>query len=90
MSEWKDIETAPLGADPVLLALPSPFSSNDVHGYAPWGEIRVVIGWRDYSGYWVCCFMEDGAADTEGYSSQFFMSVQPTHWMPLPAPPVTP
>ena len=93
VNAWQPMETAPQGVEPLLLALSHPFHSNDVHGYAPWEEIRVVIGWRDVSGYsddstrWMCCFMEDGTADTEGYSSQFFMSIEPLAWMPLPALP---
>lgn len=84
MSGWQPIETAPL-ATPVLV--PYALSGNDVHGYAPWASISVVIAWHD-GAEWVMCFMEDGAADSDGYSFQFFMRIpNPTHWMPLPEPP---
>lgn len=84
--EWRAIETAPANGELILLALPERFSSNDALGYAPWVETRVVLGWRGGGGF-ACCFMEDGAADTEGFCSQFYMTVHPTHWMPLPDPP---
>lgn len=85
--EWQPIETAPRDGTPILVR--HHMHSNDVHGYVPWEEINVVIAWWDGEG-WDMCFMEDGAADTEGYSSQFFMPITaPMHWMPLPKPPST-
>lgn len=81
---WRPIETAPRDGTAVLVN--SHMHSNDVHGYVPWKDIGVLIAWWDGSG-WEGCFMEDGTADTEGYSSQFFQTVRPTHWMPLPPPP---
>lgn len=82
--EWKPIETAPKDGTPILVA--HYIHSNDLYGYAPWREINVVIAWWEGGG-WEMCFMEDGRADTEGISSQFFQAIRPTHWMPLPSPP---
>lgn len=83
--EWQPIETAPM--DGTVVLVPYQLNGNDVHGYAPWTRVRVVMAWNTSNG-WEMCFMEDGAADSEGFSSQFFMSIPtPTHWLPLPRPP---
>lgn len=83
MSDWQPIETAPRDGTPILLSYA--VDSNDVLGYAPWDTCPVVIGWWEEE--WRICFMYDGAADTEGYSSQFFHRVPlktNLTWMPLP------
>jgi hypothetical protein len=68
--------------------VPYALNSNDVHGYVPWDAMEVVIAWWDADGVWEMCFMFDGAADSGGYSSQFFKEIpEPTHWAPLPKPP---
>lgn len=91
--DWKLIDTAPHDGTPVLLWLESPLMGNDVESYVPWREVQAVIGWWNDNG-WSISFMEDGSADTEGFSSHFYMGFcyplpsQPTHWMPLPAAPV--
>lgn len=80
---WLPMDSAPRDGTPILVRYD--LHSNDIHGYVPWEKIHVVIAW--WSGEWEMCFMEDGAADTEGYSSQFFMSMSPARmlsWMHLP------
>jgi len=90
--DWQDISTAPRNGSPVLLSLAKPIHSNELESYLPWKEIQVVIGWWNHGG-WEISFMEDGSADTEGYSSHFYIGAiyglpsAPTHWMPLPPPP---
>ena len=91
MTNWQPIETAPKDGTPILLAYR--MTSNEVHGYAPWKEVNAVIGWWEDDSYeqgWRICFMEDGAADSYGNSSQFFLVVPEDRirwWTPLPEPP---
>jgi hypothetical protein len=92
MMEWRPIETAPKDGAPVLLWLNPPLDTNCIVGYAIPGTLSVVVGWASdtWRGYteWNCGFCEDGTADTEGYSCALMIAVYPTHWMPLPPPPV--
>ena len=87
---WQPMETAPQG-QPVLLWLPTKLDTSDCVGWCGFDKTHVVLGWQDMAlrgrPAWECCFMEDGAADTEGFCDQFYMIVKPSHWHPLPDPP---
>lgn len=86
MTGWRSIDTAPRDGTPILV--PRHLKSNDVKGYVPWDEIGVVIAWwAGPDDGWEMCFMEDGPADSGGYSFQFYMPIpEPDRWMPLPKP----
>jgi hypothetical protein len=85
--EWQPIETAPRGDTMILLAI-EPVDEGYLLGWNPAREIKIVIGWWGYSG-WTSHLMEEGTADTEGYSSPYQITIRPTHWMPLPKPPTS-
>ena len=73
MTEWQPIETAPKDGTPMLLFYP-------ILGvcFGCWDHIGTADWWiadsvgEDPSG-WRCPYQED--------------DMEPTHWMPLPAPP---
>lgn len=89
---WQPIETAPLNGKPVLLAFSHPLDSNQIERFVPFDRLPCCMGWWETNG-WTLPFMEEGTADSYGYSSTFYMGqiyplpVTPTHWMPLPEPP---
>ncbi len=79
--EWLPIENAPRN-------IPSP-DANIVTGRP---EIMVWFGGGVKLAYWVPDRDEDGRWDQSGKGfwqlcGQGFIIGQPTHWMPLPAPP---
>ena len=81
MTEWQPIETAPRDGTDILLM------SNDAPGLPGgvadkcWAGNTAVAGWwgdeRD-GGQWICYMSM--VQDPE-------LHFEPTHWMPLPAPP---
>ena len=75
MSEWQLIETAPKDGPPVLLGAndwPLPFVGWWINDKARWAAAGIFNG--RYAGH---C----------GGRSAISAIPQPTHWMPLPAPP---
>jgi len=81
MSEWQPIETAPRDGTPVLLWAVR-------EGWEDRGPCR-ICGWGDEYGWSLY-----GAAGAEPFAGmprnnrvQRLDQCQPTHWMPLPAPP---
>jgi len=96
MSEWQPIETAPKGGgaemvtDPewvepphILLCFadePEPVeSSRVVIAYWDWYYAPGGDGYRGDGSAWVIAF--------EGETTDRHFGNEPTHWMPLPAPP---
>lgn len=71
MSEWRPIETAPKGETQMLV----------------WDGEDISIACNDNDGrYWTA--MADGrAAREDSYGDIDDIWIEPTHWMPLPAPP---
>jgi len=80
MSEWQDIKTAPKDGSFILLHCPNgQLESGDVTVGAYWKEDRHSENGRFMLGKWWGWLGMDG----DGMSSW----CEPTHWMPLPAPP---
>jgi hypothetical protein len=77
MSDWQPIETAPKDGTPVWLWWPSP-DSEAITGW--WSE-----GW--YEGDRLVR-SDAGWVGNEASSHRLDEWSQPTHWMPLPAPPI--
>lgn len=88
---WQPIETAPMNGTPVILAFDKPLNSSFIERFVPWDEIACSMGWWEDEG-WVLPFMEEGSADSFGYSTTFYMGqisplpVKPVKWMSLPDP----
>ena len=80
MSEWQDIATAPKDGTFVLLHVPNGLESGAVTVGAYWKETDREKNGRFMVGHW------DGwlGMDADIGSSW----CEPTHWMPLPEPPV--
>ena len=77
MSEWRDISTAPKDGRWVLLFSPDATADDCAPG--------VIIGrWCEEDD------MPDGGAWWENGASGFSIDADPSHWQPLPAPPVSP
>ena len=82
---WRTMESAPKDGTSMLLFV-EPIDSYEICGWHPDRHIEIVIGWWDNYG-WRSPLMEEGTADTEGYSSAVAISITPTAWRPLPSPP---
>lgn len=65
--DWQPIETAPHGADQVLLRVAARFGKRTAYFAC--------------QGYWLVSYWVIFNAD------EAVQRVEPTHWMPLPAPP---
>lgn len=84
MSEWEPIETAPKDGTQVLVYAPIGMSiaawSQDTRGPGVSGHVQTPgwIGWAN-----------GDEIDDEGWDTGhgFALQLEPTHWMPLPAPP---
>lgn len=82
---WQDMAQAPMNGLMVKLKLSDPLETDRLLGWVPPQVIHWVLGWWDGSG-WVCCFMDEGMADTEGHSSSYYMPVRPDGWAPMEKP----
>jgi hypothetical protein len=82
MMEWQPIETAPKDGTVILLA-GGTWGDDllDLDGAPQVGAARWVMPFRKdrYPSYWGVAVLEGG------YSAAVYEN--PTHWMPLPAPP---
>lgn len=76
MSEWQPIETAPKDETEILVY------GEETRTIAGWGMIYSPYGDARRKG-WRC----EATPDIEGHASD---GIEPTHWMPLPAPPREP
>lgn len=88
MSDWRDISTAPKDGTPILIWEPGPHSFGNREKYrrmVPVGEAPAPPQEYDDKrwavGYW---------RPWGGWGNRNSADVKPTHWMPLPEPPVTP
>jgi hypothetical protein len=76
---WQPIETAPKMKTILLFAV------------TEIAEDGTVLNWRMESGYWNSGWENDDNRSPWNWGYQLYKSdVQPTQWMPLPAPPVLP
>jgi len=82
---WQGMESAPKDGKPVLLAI-EPIDSYVLLGWRPERFVAMAIGWWSGS-EWSSALMEEGTADSEGHSSPMAISINPTHWAPLPRAP---
>lgn len=94
MTKWQPIDTAPKDGTVVLGYFPDGIKARDYpHG---WGEriyYRTIMRWgtaNDYDGesQWIVPFpdIDPGVYDDPSFDC-WAMTGNPTHWMPLPAPP---
>lgn len=73
---WQPIETAPKDGSDVLLYFP-------LEGLSAGFEKVIIAHWRKSAGDLINCYWVWQGRAYRGYSEAY----QPTHWMPLPAPP---
>ena len=84
---WQPIDTAPRGGGAEMVTDPNWVEPPQILVYCKNGE-QVVARWDWY-------YAEGGSGHTDGvawiaFSEQINRSIaEPTHWMPLPAPPIT-
>jgi hypothetical protein len=80
MSEWQPIETAPKDGTNVFVCVPTDSSFPTAAFYLTSAYCEEEYGDPDY--------MEEGWYWAPGYPSDFHeYPINPTHWMPMPAPP---
>lgn len=79
MSEWQTIEMAPKDGTRILIFSP---------GYAQGRGLVDLVGWRVPEPFGR---EPNWTTDSQGpgYSGTYDDTWAPTHWMPLPAPPLT-
>lgn len=84
---WQPISTAPKDGTPILIWEPGPHAFGNRERHNEYDERGKVISFAEYDdvrwaiGYW---------RPTGSWGNRNAARVNPTHWMPLPAPPVTP
>lgn len=95
MSEWQPIETAPKdGTDIILGALPQIYDGKPTPARVTIGhwtteeECRIYVG--DCGGECRCPEYDYEAPFWMSWDGGFTEENPPTHWMPLPAPPMQP
>lgn len=77
MSEWRPIETAPKDGTPILIWQPDNRHHDEIDG-CKFDDPRYAIG------YWRAWAKSEWDM---GWGNRNQAHVNPTHWMPLPAPP---
>lgn len=99
MSEWKPIEEAPTDGTPVLLYVPGIISWNRKDGmpdivvgiWASLGFGRTSFDngrtWHTHGWFSDVGDVDQGYESTGAYFEHEML--RPTHWMPLPSPPVS-
>ena len=71
--QWQPIGTAPKDGSPILAVVQWKWSDDTP------GEAQDVVHWH-HAGFWAC-------STPMNYLQSLDDGVEPTHWMPLPAPP---